>query len=295
MFGRSSGKIDLPSLPTTLARVIQITNRLDTTAEQVANVVMLDQSLATKVLRLANSAFYGRRVKAQTVTEAVITLGFTTIRNLAASASIVDILFPKRLFPGFSWQDMWIHSVTCGLGTEALLARMIGRSHVANESAFVAGLLHDVGKLILARALPQRFVQIVEICREYGYQMVRAETNELSTNHARIGGELATEWQFPNILQAGIAYHHSPEEAVEYEEFARSVYAANLLSKRLGRSYLEGVSIDISLAEVAEAAKLTVAEVEAAVDQVREGLHRCSEILSWGDKMPGAERYRRAA
>jgi HD-like signal output (HDOD) protein len=295
MFGRSSGKIDLPSVPTTLARVIQITSRLDTTAEQVAKVVMLDQSLATKVLRLANSAFYGRRMKAQTVTEAVVTLGFTAIRNLAASASIVDALFPKRLFPGFSWQDMWIHSVTCGLGTEALLARMIGRSHGANESAFVAGLLHDVGKLILARALPQRFVQIVEICREYGYQMVRAESNELSTNHARIGGELAAEWQFPNILQAGIAYHHSPEEAVEYEEFARSVYAANLLSKRLGRSYLEGVSVDVSLAEVAEAAKLTVAEVETAVDQVREGLRQCSEILSWGDKMPGAERSRRAA
>ncbi len=289
MFGRSSGKIDLPSVPATLARVIQITNRPNSTADEVARIVMLDQSLATKVLRLANSAYYGRRTKAETVTEAVITLGFSSVRNLAASASVVDALFPKRLFPGFSWQDMWIHSVTCGLGAEAIYTRMVGRARGGNESAFIAGLLHDVGKLILARALPQKFVQIVEHCCGYGYQMVNAESNVLSTNHAKIGGELAEQWQFPEILQAGIAYHHCPEDAAGHEDIARAVHAANLLAKRIGRSYLIGVTTDISLKQVAEAAGLDVREMDWIVDQVRDGLKQCQEILEWGNRMPGAD------
>ena len=288
MFGRSSGKIDLPSVPATLARVIQITGKLDASAEQVAKVVMLDQSLATKVLRLANSAYYGRRTKAGTITEAVVTLGFTSVRNLAASASVVDALFPKRMFPGFCWQDMWVHSVTCGLAAESLYGRMTGRFGGGNESAFIAGLLHDVGKLILARALPQRFVQIVDTCREYGYQMVNAESNLLSTNHAKIGGELAEAWEFPEALQAGIAFHHAPDDAPDFEDLARAVNAGNLLSKRLGRNYLEGVSVDISLGDVGEAAGLSAQEVSMAADQVREGLRQCGEILSWADKMPGS-------
>jgi HD-like signal output (HDOD) protein len=287
MFGQSSGKIDLPSVPATLARVIQVTNKPDATAEQVANVVMFDQSLATKVLRLANSAYFGRRGKAETVTEAVVTLGFSSVRNLAASASVVDVLFPKQLFPGFSWQDMWAHSVICGLAAEGIYSRMMGSAN--SESAFLAGLLHDVGKLILARALPHRFLQVVDACQGYGYQMQQAESNILGTNHATVGGELAQQWEFPSKLTAGIRYHSSPEGADEHEDLAQAVQAGNLLAKRMGRNYLVGVPVEISLKEVAECAGLNLASVEFVVEQVREGLRQSRDILAWGSSMPSLE------
>lgn len=290
MFGRSSGKIDLPSIPATLARIIQITNSEDSTAEELAGVVMLDQSLATKVLRIANSAYYGRRYKAETVTEAVLTLGFGSIRNLAASASVVDALFPHQMFPGFDWPAMWTHSVTCAVGSEVIYTRTNGRGRGNDESAFVAGLLHDVGKLILARALPHRFRQVVEACQEYSFAMVQAERNILSTDHARVGGELAEQWEFPEKLRMGIACHHSPEDAYEYEELARAVQAANMLAKRLDRSYLSGVSVDISLKEVADCADLPITEMESVVSHVRDRLRQCGEILAWGDTLPGAGR-----
>jgi HD-like signal output (HDOD) protein len=286
MFGRSSGKLDLPSVPATLARVIQITNSPDATAEQVASVVMLDQSLATKVLRLANSAFFGRRTKTETISEAVVTLGFSSIRNLAASASVVDALFPRQMFVGFCWQDMWVHSVTCGLAAEAIYRRMVGRACGASESAFIAGLLHDVGKLILARALPQRFIQVVDACREYNYDMIRAETNILGTNQAKVGGELAQQWEFPSKLQAGIAYHHVPDAASDHEDIAKAVQAGNLLAKRMGRNYLVGVPVDISLKSVADASDIALGDMDMIVNQVREGLRHCGEILSWADMMP---------
>ena len=289
MFGRSSGKIDLPSVPAALARVIQITNKEHATAEEVASVVMLDQSLATKVLRIANSAFYGRMRKAETITEAIVTLGFASVRNLAASASVVDALFPSQMFPGFSWQDMWVHSVTCGLATEAIHGRISRGRGGKSEAAFVAGLLHDVGKLILARALPQKFTQIVEICTEQGLEMDQAEHSILSMDHAKVGGELAQEWDFPPQLQAGISWHHSPGGADEYEDMATAVYAANLLAKRMGLSYLVGRQTEISIKDVADAAGIRTQDVDYIVSQVRDGLRQCSDILAWGNQMPGAD------
>lgn len=294
MFGNSSNRIDLPSMPATLARIIQITNSNDATAEQLARVVMLDQSLSTKVLRLANSAFIGRRCKVETVTEAVVTLGFSSIRNLAASASVVDSLFPRQLFPGFGWQEMWVHSVTSAVAAETIYIRMPGASIGNRESAFLAGLLHDVGKLILARALPHKFTQIVEACREYSYDMQQAETSYLSTNHCKVGGDLAGQWEFPEALTEAIRYHHEPESAGEYDLLAKAVNAANLLAKRLSKSYIQGLSVEASIVEIAEASSLPPTEINDMLVLVRERVKECGEILAWGDKMPGA-RIARAA
>ena len=289
MFGRSSGRIDLPSIPAALARVIQITNLENAAAEQVAGVVMLDQSLATKVLRIANSAYYGRIKRVETITEAVLTLGFASVRNLAASASVIDALFPKQMFPGFSWQDMWVHSVTCALATEAIYARTARGAGGKDESAFVAGLLHDIGKLMVARALPQKFIQIVDACREQGCEMAQAEKSILSTDHAEIGGDLTREWDFPTKLQVGIAYHHDPGGAEEHEDLAAAVQAANMLAKHMGNSYIVGSKVEIDLTEVADASGLRQEDMEYIVARVREGLQQCGDILAWRNSMPGSD------
>lgn len=289
MFGRSSGKVDLPSMPATLARIIEITNASESTAEQLAAVVRLDQSLATKVLRLVNSAYVGRKTKVETITDAVVALGFGAVRNLAASASVIEALFPKRMFPGFNWQDMWIHSVTCAVASGVFHANTRGGSR-NSESAFVAGLLHDIGKLIIARALPGRFIQIVEAVREYNFEMIRAETNYLSTNHCVIGGDLADQWQFSTKLAAAIRFHHNPEEAGEHSDLARAVKAGNMLAKRLGRNYVVGVSVETSISEIAEIAGIRVADMEFIVNDVRDGLRKSGEILAWGNSLPGAQR-----
>lgn len=288
MFGRSSGRIDLPSVPATLARIIHITNQPDANSEKVAGVVMLDQSLATKVLRIANSALYGRRCKAETITDAVVTLGFGAVRNLAASASVVDALFPKEMFPGFGWQEMWIHSVNCAVGTEVLYAVKSGTACGSNESAFVAGLLHDVGKLILARALPERFRQVVDACREYNFTMAQAEHNILSVDHAKVGGDLAEQWCFPEKLRDAIAFHHHPQDAYEHEDLASAVYAANLLAKRMSKNYIFGSNVEVSLSDIAEAAGICGSDMDFVVNQVRGRLKHCSEILAWSSNMPGA-------
>lgn len=279
MFGRSSGKIDVPSMPAALTKVIQITNTQDASFEEVAAVVMLDPALSIKVLRLAISACHEKGTRVETISEAVAILGFVSVRNLAASASVVDALFTERLFPGFSWQEMWIHSVTCAVSAELIYSHMSG-SREAGETAFAAGLLHDIGKLILARALPQRFLQIIETCRESKIDMISVESDLLGTDHAKIGGELTEQWEFPEKLCVGISYHHMPEVAPYHEDLARAVYAANLLAKRLGKSYIVGVSFEIGLRDVAEAADIPISEMQYIVEEIQQKLRQCNEILS---------------
>jgi len=261
MFGRSSGKIDLPSVPATLARIIQITSSVDVSSQKVASVVMLDQALATKVLRIANSAFYGRRMKCESVSQAVISLGFTSIRNMAASASVVDVLFPKHMFAGFNWQDMWTHSVTCAVSSEVIYSRMPNSSPANAETAFLGGLLHDIGKMILARALPDRFRRIVEVCRGSEIPMYEAERELLSTDHAIVGGELAQEWGFSEKLRDGIAYHHNPREADKNEDLVLAVCAGNMLSKCIGSSYIIGQEQHVSLEDVSETSGVGAEEI----------------------------------
>lgn len=289
MFGKSSGRIDLPSVPATLARIIQITNSFDASADDVASVVMLDQALATKVLRIANSAFYGRRMKCESITQAVVTLGFTSIRNLAASASVVDALFPKQMFPGFSWQDMWVHSVTCAVSSETLHSRMPSASMANAEAAFIGGLLHDVGKLIFARALSDRFRQIVEICSATGREMHEAEIELLSMDHARVGGELAEEWGFSDKLHDAIAFHHAPQEAYQNEDIVLAVCGGNMLAKCISSSYIAGPQRVVPLEGVAYAVGIDPESMGEIVEEVRERMQECSEILACGNDMPASK------
>ncbi|MHB9036035.1 MAG: HDOD domain-containing protein [Armatimonadota bacterium] len=286
MFHRSSDRIDLPSLPAALRRIIDITKCDDVDADSLARVVMVDQSLSCKVLRLANSAYFGRRDKAETVTDAILTLGFGYVRNLAASASVLDILFPSHAFPGFQWQHFWRHSVTTAIAAESFFAFATGCRRKTEESAFVAGLMHDIGKLVIARALPFKFRQIVETCRERRLEMLPVETECTGTNHVFIGKQLAQSWQFPDKLIAGVAYHHSPNDAPDHQELAAAVCAANMLAKRIEESYLIGIRPNISLSDVARMAGLDAQGVNFVIDEVRLGLKRCGEILSWGQNLP---------
>ncbi len=280
--------MDIPSLPGGLASVLSVAGSEDATAEDVAQAIMLDPGLSTKVLRMANSAFYGRLTRAETVTEAVVTLGFSAVRTIALAASVVEHILPEKTVPGLSWQAFWKHCVSTGAAAELLLRQMTGsRRH--GEVAFVAGLLHDVGKLVVARNAPTAFAACVQSARASGgASILTAETEVLGTDHSLVGAMLAEAWRIPDTIANAISSHHSDADPAELDPAVAAVRSGNIIAKLAQGSYLAGCEVTQTAADAAAAAGVAPEVIAQVLEALPERLLECEEVSSWGSALPSA-------
>lgn len=199
----------LPALPEVAFRLIQSLDdpRLDLT--QLEQLVAVDQALVTKVLRIANSSFYGMLRQVGTVRDAAMVVGFGALRNLAIATATMNHFGVMRLPPDFAYRDFWAHSMACALAAECL-----AREYREPEGvAFTAGLLHDVGRLVLASAYPAHFAACRQYQADHGARLIEAEEAVLGLTHASIGAALARHWHFPLLVTDAIEHHHRPERA----------------------------------------------------------------------------------
>lgn len=197
----------LPSLPLAVQQVIQSFDdeRLD--AASLAQKISRDQGLAAKILRVANSPFYGLSGEVGSIQEAVVVLGFHTIRTLATAAGIVN-RFQVKEAAGFDQKTFWQHCIGA-----AVFARVLARHLGMNpEVAFTTGLLHDIGRLVLAACCQAEFAKVITHQKETGCTLLEAEQAVLGTDHAEIGAEMARQWKFPEQIQTAIRYHHAPDD-----------------------------------------------------------------------------------
>lgn len=197
---------DIPTLPTVVIKVNEMLRDYDTSIKDLSKIIERDQAMVTKILRLVNSTFYGFKSKIKNIPHAVIILGFNTIRNAIVSVSIIEVFAGKDSFEGFDITDFWKHSVAVAV-TSGYLAEQT-RLDSSND-CFVAGLLHDVGKVVLSQHFPDLFGEVWELVKENGFSFYDAEKKMLPVTHAQIGGYLAKKWQFPVTLIETIAHHHS--------------------------------------------------------------------------------------
>lgn len=197
---------DLPILPQVAGQVLRLVDDPTTEAAQLQQVIIRDQSLTTKLLRLANSAYYGAPRQIITIEEAVILLGMKSTRDLVMAASLSGPL--QREVPGYLMQEgeLWQHSLGCAVAARIIAARYLPRQA---EQAFVAGLLHDIGKLILHYYLRESWEAIKQLVEE-GHPFMEAEMKVLGFDHAQVGGVMGEKWNLPPVLVASIAGHHNP-------------------------------------------------------------------------------------
>lgn len=214
---------DLPSLPLIVTELIGTFEQADVSVAELAAKISKDQALAAKTLRLANSSFYGLQCKVRTIDQAIAVLGFDSVRALVTAAGIIGNFGPAG-GAGFDFAGFWRHAIGTALCAKSL-ARLARRNQ---EYAFVSGLLHDIGRLVLVTRFPQQYGAALAHRAEQDCDMLRAERSVLGIDHAVVGRALAHHWKFPELIQRAIAHHHAPMQA-DHGDIASVVHAANAI------------------------------------------------------------------
>ncbi len=221
--------IGLPTLPTVVSQMIGLIDNPRTSARAVARLIATDQALTAKILKLANSAFYGFPRTIATVNHAVVVLGFETVKSLGLSVSVLERFAGGGPETSFDRQRFWEHSIAVGVAAQLLGARL--RYRVQGE-AFAAGILHDIGKLILSQYFPDEFARVMAMVREENVYIGKAEEAVLGVTHAEIGCWLAEKWNLPRQLVDTIAFHHAPGRLERGAQLPSLVHLADFLARK---------------------------------------------------------------
>ncbi|HPN29610.1 MAG TPA: HDOD domain-containing protein [bacterium] len=226
----------IPTLPTTITNILLVLNNPNSSAEDVNKAISSDVSLSTKVLKLVNSSYYGLSKKVTSITQAIVILGFNTIKSLAFSASVMD-LFSRSENPKFKRVDFWDHCFAVALIAK-LISRHVQISVKEQESYFLAGLLHDIGKVVMDQYLHEDFDSVLEIREIENIPIIEAERRILGITHAEIGRKVAERWKFPEVMVESIRFHHDPNLSTNMPQLSAIVYLSDFLckAKRIGNS-----------------------------------------------------------
>ncbi|MFD2366777.1 HDOD domain-containing protein [Pseudoduganella sp. GCM10020061] len=197
---------DLPSLPVVVMELLNSIEQEDVDIAVLAKKVSHDQALTAKTLRLANSSAFGLQLKVTTIQQAITYLGFQATRNLITAAALTGC-FAENRCAGFDHKAFWRHSIAT-----AACARILARQMRLNQDiAFTAGLLHDIGRLVLVSSFPDKYAQAIEYRKRTDCTLLEAERAVLGADHMTAGAALARHWNFSETMTLPIALHHEPE------------------------------------------------------------------------------------
>jgi len=222
--------VRMPSLSTTLVKVLETCNDPLASANDLKRVISLDPVLTGRVLRLINSAYYSLGKPITSLTRAIIMLGVNTVKNLALSFTVLDNLNRKSSCQSFSADEFWRHSLGVGVIAKSLAA-LKGLAPTGQEEYFVAGLLHDLGKLPLYIQFPEEYYRV---CRNVDHgrkALCQEEAEFLGFDHGAVGCIIAKKWRLGSTLVESLAYHHNAADSSDQNcEFVATVELANQLA-----------------------------------------------------------------
>ena len=196
---------NLPTLPTVALEVNRLLQDFDSPMEPLVELLEKDQSLVVKILKLVNSSFFGFKSRVSSLRHAVTLMGYNTISNAVVSITVMDILSLNHKLHGFDIKSFWRHSVQVAVLSKFLASKT---RLASTESAFTAGLLHDIGKIILINYFPEEAAAVIAEVERSGSTFQQAEAGLHFTDHTVIGSYLAESWMLPDELAKAIRYHH---------------------------------------------------------------------------------------
>ena len=239
---RLEGITDLPTLPTVYSKVANLVNDSRTTAAQVAKVIESDQAITSKILRLVNSSFFGFSRRISSIHQAVILLGFNTIRNTVLSVSVFNV-FGTDQAGSFDLKNFWKHSIATGM-----LSKSLGEYFELNmdEEAFAAGILHDIGKVVLNKYFKDELEIALQKAQSEQLPLFEAERLVNGITHAEIGEYIVDHWNLPYGLVEAVALHHTPGILRSNPKLVCLVHVANIFSREMQI----GFNGDFAVAEI---------------------------------------------
>lgn len=234
---------DLPPMPFVATKVMQIVSDADATVSELQKVIQDDQALASRILKVANSALYARSRQITTITDAIVMLGFNNIRSLAVASATRNLYLKRGKVLGLKDKLLWEHSVA------AAIAGRIAAEHVApklSDEAFLWGLLHDIGKLVILQKLPNEFDRIVQAVYNDGRTFVDAEQEHLGFTHCEVGAMIVKKWRLSERFENAILNHHNLDESQgPVDLWVRYIDLANNMCKKLGFGFVKREDMDL--------------------------------------------------
>lgn len=222
---------DVPPLPTTVLKLINVLNDPESTVTDIVETIKYDPALTTQMLRLCNSAYFGLSREVDSLNDAIRFLGTLKVLQLVMAVHSNAMLSKAQHGYGLEPGVLWRHSVAVALGASAFAQQTeIGSINLA----FTAGLLHDIGKIVLNQFVAESFLDIVQHVTDNHVSFCEAEKHILGFSHEEIGIRLAQKWQLPDTLVQCIGYHHRPGELDPPRPMVDTVYLSNCVCLLLG-------------------------------------------------------------
>ncbi len=226
---------ELPTLPSIATAIMEKTLEANISARQIAELVEKDQALALKVLKVANSPFYRRIKEISTIRGAVVLLGFNVLKSIVLSISVLN-LFNNKDRQALDFYKFWQHSIACAVCAKSIAAKILPNSA---EDAFIAGLLHDLGKVIADQLICRKgqYREVTEAMERAGADILEIEQEVVGIDHASIGKYLMERWNLPSHLSKAVGYHHSLVDITDdgtTKSLCAIVHVADMVTNHLG-------------------------------------------------------------
>lgn len=269
-----SSNLELVALPELVLKLNQMVDDPRCSTTDFANVILQDAALSAHLLQIANSPFYSLPSKIDSVSLAITIIGTQQLRDMILATTVVNHFnaIPHNLT---SISNFWQHNIVCAITSSILAKKMGEKSH---EQFFLAGLLHDIGKLVMYLAEPDLSLQMLEKVKSTDSNLQDIEKSIFGFNHWDVGAELLRTWKFPDSLVMPVLHHHSPADTENYQREAAAVHLGNAIANTIMPAISKDDDLPIDLM-VWEYMGLDESMLDAIIDETRQNVDHILELL----------------
>lgn len=265
----------LPSLPTSVGKVVEVANNLKASPNDLSNVIKVDPVLTAKVLKLINSAYFSMPDQITNLNRAIILLGVNTIKNLAISTAVIG-QFSKTKHQLFDMDKYWKHCMAVAVMSKQIAIKMSIDKRF-REEYFIAGLLHDIGEIVIVELFPEKLEPIMGRIQA-GLSAEEAEREVIGATHSEIGAALGRHWKISENLIAVVEEHHDPNIAGDFAQIVLTVHVANICCNQKAFG-MPGGSVAPPAPEIMEKLGLDEEFINETIGHLDEELSKAAAFL----------------